>query len=219
VKFTIEVPLVCPLAHNTFFQILASCSYDDSIKFFAFDGDDWVLADDIPNAHKSTVWAIAFNGAGDRLASVGDDRVLKIWQHYSPDGESGWLAKWFQTKKSSERAQWKCVCTISGFHSQPIYTVHWCPLTDLIATGCGDNAIRIFRESDSNRSNNILNEDLLRNQPEFEHVQTIENAHEQDVNCVRWNPKTSKLLLSCSDDGSVKLWRCCDTVSGQDQGR
>lgn len=89
-----------------------------------------------------------------------------------------------------------------------------CPLTDLIATGCGDNAIRIFRESDSTNGSKILNEDFLKNQPEFEHVQTIENAHEQDVNCVRWNPKTGKILLSCSDDGSVKLWRNCDTMLG-----
>jgi len=38
-------------------------------------------------------------------------------------------------------------------------------------------------------------------------VACVDAAHAQDVNCVRWHPSDPALLLSCSDDESVKLWR------------
>ena len=33
-----------------------------------------------------------------------------------------------------------------------------------------------------------------------------EKAHEDDVNCVLWHP-SKNLLISCSDDNSIKLWK------------
>jgi len=35
----------------------------------------------------------------------------------------------------------------------------------------------------------------------------VQQAHELDVNCVRWHPHHAWLLASASDDGSIKLWR------------
>ena len=39
--------------------------------------------------------------------------------------------------------------------------------------------------------------------------QSLEEAHDGDVNCVRWNPTeaSSNILVSAGDDGVVKLWR------------
>lgn len=92
---------------------------------------------------------------------------------------------------------YKCVCTLSGHHTRPIYDVAWCHLTDLIATGCGDNSIRIFKEE------NISD----RNQPSFTCVAHISEAHSQDINSVQWNPVVKGVLASCSDDGLVKIWK------------
>jgi transducin (beta)-like 1 len=33
----------------------------------------------------------------------------------------------------------------------------------------------------------------------------LQGAHTSDINSLRWEP-SGKLLASCSDDGSVKLW-------------
>jgi len=33
-----------------------------------------------------------------------------------------------------------------------------------------------------------------------------ESAHEQDVNCVKWNPLGNGLLATVGDDGFVKFW-------------
>ena len=111
---------------------------------------------------------------------------------------------------------WKCVCTISGYHTQAIYDVKWyvfplclissitivvserCPLTGLIATASGDNAIRIFREEERQQ---------MDAPPSFSLVASNTHAHLQDVNRVSFNPKEAGLLASCSDDGTIKLWR------------
>jgi WD40 repeat protein len=36
-------------------------------------------------------------------------------------------------------------------------------------------------------------------------------AHDQDCNCVDWNPTKPSLLASCSDDGTIKLWKFIET--------
>lgn len=33
-----------------------------------------------------------------------------------------------------------------GYHERPIYGLSWCPQTALLATACGDNFVRVFRE-------------------------------------------------------------------------
>jgi WD40 repeat protein len=73
-----------------------------------------------------------------------------------------------------------------------------CPLTGLIATACGDNAIRIFREEVSEQSDAP---------PSFSLIASNTHAHSQDVNRISFNPKEAGLLASCSDDGTIKLWR------------
>jgi cytosolic iron-sulfur protein assembly protein CIAO1 len=77
-----------------------------------------------------------------------------------------------------------------------IEDVAWCKLTGLIATACGDDQIRIFKEADVSS----------KNEPTFELESKI-LAHRQDVNTVRWNPVVAGMLLSTSDDGDLKIWK------------
>ena len=43
----------------------------------------------------------------------------------------------------------------------------------------------------------------------------VRDAHSRggEINCVRWHPKVEGLLVSASDDGSVKLWRFQDSLA------
>ena len=45
------------------------------------------------------------------------------------------------------------------------------------------------------------------NEPLFTLLCTVEQAHTTDVNSVSWNPKQPGMLASCSDDGTVKVWK------------
>lgn len=69
-------------------DVLASCSYDNKVKLYREEDDDWVCFCTL-NAHESTVWSVAFNAAGDRMASVSEDSVLKIFRKFEPGNQEG----------------------------------------------------------------------------------------------------------------------------------
>lgn len=70
-------------------------------------------------------------------------------------------------------------------------SVDWGPSG--IATGGGDDAVGIYGRDDA--SGEVF---VRARQP---------GAHEGDVNCVRWHPAARDVLVTCSDDGSVRVWR------------
>ena len=174
-------------------DILASASYDNTIKLYKEDlaDSDWSTFETL-SSHTSTVWGIDFDSTGKRLASCSDDQTLKIWQEYLPGNEFG-------IATPDNVPVWKCICTLSGYHSRSVYDISWCKLSGLIATACGDDMIRIFKET----------EDSDRNQPTFELI-AKEHAHSQDTNTVIWNPQVAGMLVSTSDDGDVKIWKYSD---------
>ncbi|NXU90903.1 CIAO1 protein, partial [Xiphorhynchus elegans] len=116
-------------------ELLASASYDDTVRLYREEEDDWVCCATL-EGHESTVWAVAFEKGGERLASVSDDRTLRIWRRYNPGNQEGVAC-------NGSDPTWKCVCTLSGYHSRTIYDVSWCHLTGALATACGDDAIRV----------------------------------------------------------------------------
>ncbi|MGH0130565.1 UNVERIFIED_CONTAM: hypothetical protein FKN15_015416 [Acipenser sinensis] len=67
-------------------EILASASYDNSVKLYKEDDDDWVCRDTL-EGHESTVWSVDFDKSGQRLASCSDDKTVKIWREYEPGNE------------------------------------------------------------------------------------------------------------------------------------
>uniref|UniRef100_A0A1B0GIX5 Probable cytosolic iron-sulfur protein assembly protein Ciao1 n=1 Tax=Lutzomyia longipalpis TaxID=7200 RepID=A0A1B0GIX5_LUTLO len=171
-------------------DILASASYDNTIKFYKEDpaDSDWICTATLAS-HTSTVWSLAFSADGQRLASCSDDTTVKIWKSYRPGNEEG-------IPTPDNETAWKCVCTLSGFHTRSIYDISWCHLSGLLATASGDDSIRIFQETEGSEKNS----------PTFELAATECRAHAQDVNTVSWNPTKRGLLVSTSDDGDVKIW-------------
>ena len=57
-------------------------------------------------------------------------------------------------------------------------------LNGLIASGAGDDCIRIFTESESQDT-------VQEGSQSYELVQKHEKAHSADINCVQWHPKVS----------------------------
>lgn len=166
---------------------LASCSYDNRAKLYSLrdedqDDEDWACSATL-TSHDSTVWSMAFDKSGTRLATCSEDKTVKIW------------------KKSGGNDAWSLACTISGFHQRPVYDVDWCRQTGFIATACGDNAVRVFKDVSGPGPDEPVS---------FALVAVAHCAHSQDVNGVAWNPKIRGLLASVSDDGSAKLWRWVD---------
>lgn len=83
-------------------------------------------------------------------------------------------------------------------HNGLIRSVSWAPSMGrsyhLIATGCKDGYIRIFKAVETDGKLKI-------------EVVAQLNDHRQEVWRVQWNP-TGTILSSAGDDGKVRLWKC-----------
>eukprot|EP00916_Digyalum_oweni_P026189 GHVL01043066.1.p1 GENE.GHVL01043066.1~~GHVL01043066.1.p1 ORF type:complete len:357 (+),score=51.36 GHVL01043066.1:1997-3067(+) len=186
---------------------LFSCSYDNTIKIWTKTDEDWECTSTL-TGHLSTVWSLAFDKTGDNVASVSDDRTLRIWRLRPEKKEISLLHSYYlfgmfkqqsqPTEKSSSFPVYECICVIDGIHERPIYSVDWESSSDLIATACGDNNLRLFSRSENNGDEEWT---MM--------AQTI-GAHDADVNCVKWRPNNlcdSLQLATAGDDGYVKIWQ------------
>jgi len=103
--------------------LLFSASYDDTIRVWAEQIDDWGCVD-VLGGHTNTVWGISFDPQGIQLASCGQDCTVKIWSRDS-------------------KGKWTLSRSIEGRHERTIFSIHWSHDGTLIATGAGDDAICI----------------------------------------------------------------------------
>eukprot|EP00879_Flechtneria_rotunda_P009244 GHRR01009677.1.p1 GENE.GHRR01009677.1~~GHRR01009677.1.p1 ORF type:complete len:271 (+),score=90.45 GHRR01009677.1:85-813(+) len=219
-------------------ELLASCSYDNTVKLWVNDEGDWICTQTLEGpavGHSSTVWSVAFSQDGKHLASVSDDCTLKVWD-----------LQW-DSEATSIDPHATLAASISGNHQRTIFTVDWS--TDgVIATGDGANSIKLFGQDNGQQAGSDSNDyeaaagrisapaagseqhrqcstsaaaDAAQSTP-HEHIGElndkpaapaawdllcgIDQAHDADVNCVKWHPKQQGLLASCGDDNVIKLW-------------
>lgn len=106
---------------------------------------------------------------------------------------------------------------LEGQHHRAIYDVHWG--SPGIVTGGADNAIRIFRASPgvANTASALASPDVHPPAPGLSSTLAlaveVRQAHNGDVNSVRWSPGDSQLLASAGDDAVIRLWRFEDPWS------
>jgi WD40 repeat protein len=185
-------------------QILASASYDDTIKLYIDDpSEDWFCFSTL-SGHKSTVWSLSWSPQGSYLASSSDDLTVRIW------------------KRVGEH-EWKFVLELRG-HERSIYSISWgvgkgvSENLGWLATTGGDGKMNIWeitvcftiiprcietdkRSQETQHTNDPLSAKLLAR---------ISGAHDvNDVNSVSWCPRLehADLLATAGDDGLVKVWR------------
>lgn len=135
-------------------NIFFSASYDDTIKVWIGDEDgEWYCSDTL-SGHTSTVWSLSFNENTCQLISCSDDMSMICWE-----------------PTSKQLSKWTMICRMLNVHTQPIYSIDYDIVSNIIASSGGDNAIQL----------SILNAD----KKSFESLFKFERAHDGDVNCVR----------------------------------
>jgi len=136
-------------------QILASCSYDDTIKFWIQEDDDWTCVSTL-TGHESTVWCIDFTPDGKFMASVSDDLTVRIWARNEGD----------------DKVKYYLVSTLSGYHDRPIYSCSWnhdgtilatvnCTYNKLMYKGGGDDKICLFMKQEGTSGDSLPSFELV----------------------------------------------------------
>jgi len=100
-------------------DVLVSASYDDTVRTWEADEDDWSPAQ-ILDAHASTVWSFAFDQSGQRMATASDDSTIRFWRDSSAASPT--------TVKYEEHG------VLRGFHTRAILSVDWLQGADVIAS-------------------------------------------------------------------------------------
>jgi len=155
-------------------EILFSCSYDDTIKIWKEEDDDWGCSYTL-SGHKGSIWDICFLKKGELLASCSDDKTIKIWD------------------LNNFKSQPTNICTISGFHKRTIYSIDYSN-DGYLVTASADDSIQIFAQNPESKEISFIQHAIN------------QEAHQDDVNCVSWNPTQKNIFASCSDDTFVKIW-------------
>lgn len=167
-------------------HILASCGYDDTIRIYLKTPEEWSCIQTI-DSHQSTVWSVDFSASGEHLVSCSDDKTVRIWTNTT-----------HKELPNLQPKSWKCSCVLQGYHSRVIYDITWCKLTNVIASVSGDNSIVVYKPEVNDSADSFV----------CKHK--FYQAHNSDINSVKWNPQIPGLLASAGDDGTVKLWTLSD---------
>ena len=179
--------------------ILASCSYDGTIRLYYPDQDEFIqLA--ILRGHTSTVWCMAFEPTirlptpdipdppPVRLASCSDDLSVIIWHRiecYRPPSASS-----LSILRDPPRDTWEPLTTLPKAHDRAIYSVAWSK-SGLIASAGGDGRLVVYEEVDGQWRIKAIKE----------------AAHGAcEVNCVIWG-RADNVLWTAGDDGVINQWQ------------
>jgi WD40 repeat protein len=198
-------------------SLIATCGRDKTVWIWQMDEDNEIECLAVLHEHTQDVKNVKWHPHDEVLVSCGYDNTLKVWR----DWEDEWICS--STLSGHESTVWcfdfnsngsliascsedqsiriwkivnlssfnyECIQVLSNAHNRSIYRISWSNQNDCLCSGGGDNRIHIYKESQGLWS--------------LAHFIT---AHEGDVNCVSWHPK-EPTILSCSDDGTVKVWDC-----------
>ncbi|KAJ3517507.1 hypothetical protein NLJ89_g455 [Agrocybe chaxingu] len=162
-------------------QILASASYDDTIKLYIEDpSDDWFCFTTL-SGHASTVWSLAWSpaGTGGYLASASDDKTVRIWRRVAEH-------KWDWSK---------------GKQAESPHALGW------LASAGGDGNVLIWELSEP--ASEDESPTAVR-PPTHKLIANLKSAHGvHDVNSVVWCPRKGfeDLLATTGDDGYTRIWK------------
>ncbi|MCV3213318.1 hypothetical protein OGM63_07235 [Plectonema radiosum NIES-515] len=180
-------------------QMLASASYDKTVKLWRRDGS---LLHTL-KGHSNSVMSVSFSPDGRLLASASKDKTIKLWNrdgsllktlkghqgwvnsvNFSPDGQVIASASDDQTVKLWRRDG----TLLKSFlpHESWVLGVSFSPTDRLLASASWDNTVKLW-----SRDGTLL--------------KTLLKGYSDSVNAVTFSPN-GELLASASWDSTVKLW-------------
>ncbi|KAI1699325.1 WD domain, g-beta repeat domain-containing protein [Ditylenchus destructor] len=106
------------IGYDTITQLLASCSYDTTLKIWDMSYDQPIF--DV-RAHDKEIYTIKWSPRGRILASASYDHLVKLWD-----------------------VEKKCCLHTLAKHTDPVYSVTFSPNNKYIASGSWDRSVHIW---------------------------------------------------------------------------
>ncbi|KAK4100986.1 WD40 repeat-like protein [Parathielavia hyrcaniae] len=154
-------------------DVLASASYDDTVRIWREDADgEWVCVA-VLEGHGGTVWGLQWEGRErkdgkfPRLMTFSADGTIKLWsvreeeeeeQEQQQDGDGGpqegnpfrsGFGGIPNTMRRSIREEWDCTAVLPNVHSRDVYSVSWSADTGLVASTGSDGVVAVYAEDES----------------------------------------------------------------------
>ncbi|RWA12918.1 hypothetical protein EKO27_g2188 [Xylaria grammica] len=155
-------------------DVLASASYDDTVRIWREDEDgEWACVA-VLEGHKGTVWGVQWEPKPKtdrfpRLLTWSADRTVRIWtlkeEEDEPEGTArhtfGRLGGIPNTMRRSLKEEWNCTAILPTAHTRDIYSATWSPATGRVASTGSDGVIAIYGEEsvDANGAGGATTED------------------------------------------------------------
>lgn len=228
--------LWCP--DNSDGELLASASYDDTVRLSREDSEgEWVCVA-VLQGHSGTVWGMDWESPpvkadGDderppatrplRLITCSSDLTIRVWRRVLPEGQpdrppySGIPS----TMRPSGEEKWVCEATLPAAHDRDIYSVSWSKKTGRVASTGGDSKVVVYEERPRPADVDVPSSPAAE-QPSpataWHVLATLPLAHgPYEVNHVTWCPRfdaargdDGEMLVTTGDDGSVRAWAVVD---------
>lgn len=197
-------------------DVLASCSYDNTVRIWREDGDgEWVCVA-VLEGHDGTVWGVTWEANPNRskfprLMTFSADRTIRVWtmkQDDEGEGEKGGDGRnpMFQAglggipnrMRASVREEWECTAILPAVHKRDVYSAAWSASTGLIASTGGDGVIVVYREepepakNGTHKGDDISGETLMSGHldlapQDWRVLTTVKNAHgPYEINHITW---------------------------------
>jgi WD40 repeat protein len=160
-------------------EVLASASYDDTIRFWRGDDEGEWSCIAVLEGHEGTVWSLdwepeisqkTFDREPDeestsrdysprvpRLISSSADCTIRVWTKAPsppPPNRPSYFNSGIPSTMRPPPAEetWECTATLPKVHDLPVYSVSWSKKTGRVVSTGGDGKIVIYEESKKGRT-------------------------------------------------------------------